>query len=328
MKFQPPFLLKNAHIQTLYASFFRKAIALKIEVERFVLSDGDFVEAYWHKIEQQQPTTPIVILFHGLTGSFDSPYIQGAMQALERAGFCSVVMHFRGCSGKENLKARSYHSGDTQDAKEFIASVKKRYPHAELFGVGYSLGANMLLKLLGEEREKTPLRAAVAVSAPMLLDLCADRMQKGFSRLYQEHLLKELRADLERKYDKHPMEKLINFKRKDISKLKSFWEFDAVYTAKINGFASAKDYYTKSSCRQFLKSIRTPTLIIHAKDDPFMTPEVIPTKEDVSKSVELEIYEHGGHVGFIEGSLLKPHYWLEQRVVEYFKEELNQTSTL
>jgi predicted alpha/beta-fold hydrolase len=76
MKFQPPFLLKNAHIQTLYASFFRKAIALKIEVERFVLSDGDFVEAYWHTIEQQQPTTPIVILFHGLTGSFDSPYIQ------------------------------------------------------------------------------------------------------------------------------------------------------------------------------------------------------------------------------------------------------------
>ncbi len=323
MKFQPSFGLKNRHIQTIYASLFRKLPKLDIEVENFKLSDGDFVEAYWHKINHHTDTTPIVILFHGLAGSFQSPYIQGVMQALQEKGISSVLMHFRGCSGKDNLKARSYHSGDTQDALEFIRSVKKRYPHAKLFGVGYSLGANMLLKLLGETKENTPLDAAVAVSAPMLLDVCARKMNSGFSKFYQNILLKDLRLALDKKYDKHNMQKLIGLKREDIKKLKDFWLFDETYTAKINGFASAQDYYTKSSAKQYLKSIKIPTLIIHAKDDPFMTQEVIPSKEEVSKSVALEILDYGGHVGFIAGSLFHPEYWLDKRVASYFKTHLS-----
>ena len=180
----------------------------------------------------------------------------------------------------------------------------------------------MLLKLLAEEQEDSFLSAAVAISAPMLLDVCAHRMQRGFSRIYQEHLLKDLRRDLDKKYDQHPMQKLINFKREDIPKLKTFLEFDEVYTAKINGFKSALDYYTKSSAKQYLTSIRIPTLIIHAKDDPFMTQAVIPAPSEVSPSVTLEIYENGGHVGFVTGSLFKPRYWLEERIVAFIKERL------
>jgi predicted alpha/beta-fold hydrolase len=320
MKFQPSFGLKNRHIQTIYASLFRKFPPLAIEIENFTLSDGDFLEIYWHKITNHTNTTPIVILFHGLAGSYQSPYIQGAMTAFDKAGFSSVLMHFRGCSGKDNLKARSYHSGDTGDALEFIYAIKNRYPHAQLFAVGYSLGANMLLKLLGEQKDKSPIDAAVAVSAPMLLDVCANKMDRGFSRFYQNILLKDLRLALDKKYDKHNMEKLIGLKREDITKLKNFWQFDEAYTAKINGFTSAQDYYTKNSAKQYLKSIQTPTLIIHAKDDPFMTPAVIPTQKDISPSVTLEILENGGHVGFISGSLLKPKYWLDERIVEYFKD--------
>ncbi|MBA1433312.1 MAG: hydrolase [Epsilonproteobacteria bacterium] len=319
MKLQPSLTLKNRHVQTLYASLFRKLPKLSIQVETFTLSDGDFIEAYWHKITKHTNTTPIVILFHGLAGSFASPYIQGAMQAaLSHAGFSSVVMHFRGCFGKENREARSYHSGDTQDALEFITAVKEHHPHAKLFAVGYSLGANMLLKLLGETKEKNLLDAAVAVSAPMLLDVCANRMNRGFSKFYQHILLKDLRLMLDKKYDRHNMQQLLGLERKDIKNLKSFWRFDEAYTAKINGFASAKDYYQKSSAKAYLKDIRTPTLIIHAKDDPFMTPEVIPKQEEVSDKVVLEILEHGGHVGFISGSFFKPDYWLEKRVVQYF----------
>jgi hypothetical protein len=232
-------------------------------------------------------------------------------------------MHFRGCSGRDNKKPRSYHSGDTQDAFEFIDLVKKRYPHTKLFAVGYSLGANMLLKLLGEKKENLPLDGAVAVSAPMLLDVCADKMNRGFSRFYQHLLLKDLQTALDKKYDKHPMQDLINLPRKDINKLKSFWEFDEVYTAKINGFQSAQDYYTKSSAKQYLKNITKPTLIIHAKDDPFMTQAVIPLKKDISSTITLEILEHGGHVGFVTGHIWKPHYWLESRIIHFFNFLLN-----
>ncbi len=317
MNFQPSFLLKNRHIQTLYSSLFRKFPPLDFEIETFWLSDGDFTEAYWYKTIQHTHTTPIVILFHGLAGSYISPYIQGALRALNSVGFSAVVLHFRGCSGKDNLKARSYHSGDTKDALEFIDSVKKHSPDANLFGVGYSLGANMLLKLLGETKQNTPFNAAIAVSAPMLLDVCANKMQKGFSKFYQNILLKDLRLALDKKYDKHDMQKLLALRREDIKKLKNFWLFDEAYTAKINGFTSAQEYYTKSSSKQYLKDIQTPTLIIHAKDDPFMTPEVIPTDEEISRTVELEILEHGGHVGFISGTFFKPHYWLDTRIANY-----------
>ena len=323
MNFQPSFLLKNRHVQTIYASLFRKLPPLDFAVEAFWLSDGDFIEAYWHKIIEHTNSTPIVILFHGLAGSYKSPYIQGAVAALSNSGFSTVVMHFRGCSGKDNLKARSYHSGDTGDAKEFIKALHARYPEAELFAVGYSLGANMLLKLLAEEKENSLLTAAVAVSTPMLLDVSASQMNRGLSHFYQRLLLKDLNAALEKKYAKHDMQKRIGLEKKDIKKLKNFRLFDEAYTAKINGFDSAQDYYEKSSSKQYLINIQTPTLIIHAKDDPFMTPEVIPKKEEVSRKVELEILENGGHVGFISGTLFKPRYWLDTRIVSYLQQHLN-----
>ena len=316
--FQPAFGLKNRHLQTIYASFFRKFSSTDFEIETFILSDGDFVECYWQKINHHQENTPIVILFHGLTGSYKSPYIQGTMKELKEAGFSSVLMHFRGCSGKENLKPKSYHSGDIQDAYEYISSIKKRYPQAKVFAVGFSLGANMLLKLLGEKQNKCQLSAAVGVSAPMVLDACATYMNGGLSKFYQRLLLKDLKKDLEKKYDKFAMEELIPLKRKDIKDIKTFWEFDNVYTAPIHGFSSAQDYYTKSSSKQFLQYIKIPTLIIHAKDDPFMPSTILPN-DIMPKNITLEISKYGGHVGFISGSFFHPKYWIEKRIVEYYK---------
>jgi predicted alpha/beta-fold hydrolase len=157
----------------------------------------------------------------------------------------------------------------------------------------------------------------------MLLDACATHMNKGFSKFYQKLLLKDLQRDLNKKYDAFAMEKLINLKRDDIKKLKTFWAFDEAYTAPIHGFSSAQDYYTKSSSRQFLKFITIPTLILHAKDDPFMPSQVIPSPEEVSPSLTLEIYQHGGHVGFISGTILHPKYWLEKRIRDYFTDFSN-----
>jgi len=317
-KFKAGFGLKNRHIQTLYSSFFRKAIPLKIEIEQFILDDDDFLEAFWHKTPNSHAKTPIAILFHGLEGSYKSPYIQGIMKELASEGFNSVLMHFRGCSGVQNNQPRAYHSGETGDAKAFIKSVHQRFPHAKLFGVGYSLGGNMLLKLLGEYGENSPFSCAVSVSAPMQLDVCADVVNSGFSLFYQWHLVKSLKKSLLSKYEKHDMQTIINKSQKEIKNIKTFWEFDEVYTAKIHGFKSSKDYYKKCSSKQFLKDIKTPTLIIHAKDDPFMNEKIIPNKDELSKYITLEILENGGHVGFIQGSIFKPNYWLEPKIVKFF----------
>ncbi len=315
--FKPAFGLGNCHIQTIYSSLFREEKKIHFEIKNFLLNDGDFLECYWHKNSQHQDNAPLVILFHGLAGSFKSPYIQGAVEELSQNGFDSVIMHFRGCTGNDNKLPRSYHSGDSGDALEFIRTLKNEFPNRKLYAVGYSLGANMLLKLLGELKENTLIEKAVAISPPMQLDACSDRMNKGFSRYYQYRLIGDLNSALERKYEKHDMQKLLGLKREDIHKLKTFIEFDGAYTAPIHGFKSAQDYYKKSSSKQYLKFIKTPTLIIHSKDDPFMSQDVIPTKEELSDSVELELTEKGGHVGFISGTIFKPQYWLEKRVVSY-----------
>ena len=318
-KFKPAFGMKNKHIQTLYSSFFRNIKQPEIEIEEFTLEDGDFLEAYWHKINNPHANTPIVVLFHGLAGSYESPYIKGIMTSLAKEGFNSVLMHFRSCSGKMNNLPRSYHSGETGDALYFIKSIKKRFPHAKLFGVGYSLGGNMLLKLLGEMGKNSLLDGAVSVSAPLQLDICADAIDNGFSKIYQNHLVKNLNRSLTEKYTKHDMKSLLNFDKKNIKNIKTFWEFDEIYTAPIHGFKSAQDYYTKCSSKQFLKDIDTPTLIIHSADDPFMNADILPNEKELSSQCTFELSKNGGHVGFISASLFKPKYWLETRIIEFIK---------
>jgi predicted alpha/beta-fold hydrolase len=317
-KFKPAFGLQNRHLQTIYSSFFRKNKNLDIEIETFTLSDGDFVEAYWLDKPLPNTTTPIVVIFHGLEGSYTSPYINGIMHTLQKAGMACVLMHFRSCSGKLNRKAKVYHSGQTEDAKEFIESLAQRFSSNGLFAIGYSLGGNMLLKLLGECGDNTPLKAAISVCAPLDLAICSDVISQGFSSFYEQKMLNNLKNTLLLKYEQHDMEKLLSLKKDDVKNIKTIREFDEVYTAKINGFGNASNYYKICSSKQFLKDIKIKTLLIHSKDDPFMTHEVLPTKEELSSSVTLEVHKNGGHLGFISGSIFKPIYWLDKRIISYF----------
>jgi predicted alpha/beta-fold hydrolase len=178
----------------------------------------------------------------------------------------------------------------------------------------------VLLKLLGEWRDEAPLSAAVAVSVPMRLDISADTLEKGFAKLYQRHLLNPLKERLLEKYTCFDMERYLGINANRVRAISTIREFDELYTAKIHGFPSAQAYYEASSSRQYLNTITVPTLILHAKDDPFMTPEVLPEAEELSPVVDLEVSEHGGHVGFVSGSITKPEYWLEKRIVNFFEE--------
>ena len=318
--FDPGFLLQNRHIQTLYPALFRKKHSLKMEIETFELEDGDFLECFWFNKEKINNRKKIVVLFHGLEGSHESPYIQGIMQALKKENYTSVLMHFRGCSGKINRSPYAYHSGDTKDALFWLEHLKKQYKHCELFAIAYSMGGNMLLKLLGENN-KNPLKAAVSICAPLQLEISAKSINEGFARIYQRHLLKRLIVSLENKYEHHDMQAYLGIKKEEVKKIKSIEEFDNVYTAKMYGFASAAQYYERCSAKQFLKNITIPTLIIQALDDPFMQPSNLPKKEELSSSISLELYKKGGHVGFIEGSIFKPKYFLEKRILNYLNKQ-------
>lgn len=318
IRFKPAVGLANGHLQTLFPALFSKPDRPQTEVEILELDDGDFVECVWHQKPSPLDKTPIMILFHGLAGSFQSPYIKRVMTALGKEGFAVVLMHFRGCGKEMNRLPRSYHSGETGDAKALIKHLQTHYQKSPLFALGYSLGGNMLLKLLGELCDKSPFYSAMAVCAPMQLDSSARRINQGFSRLYQHRLMRLLNHSLEEKYNYHDMESLIGLKREDVKKLRTFWEFDDVYTAPIHGFKDAREYYEKSSAKQYLKDITTPTLILHAEDDPFMGEEVVPKEEELSPSVVLELSTNGGHVGFVAGSLFRPDYWLESRITDFF----------
>ena len=316
--FQPAIFAANRHIQTFLPILLRGNSAIHGIYQQLTLPDGDFLDLAWNKIPARMDSKPLVVIFHGLEGSINSPYAKGMMRALDKLGWNVVLMHFRNCSDRVNLAARTYHSGETEDASYFLSWLQESYPQAPLLAVGYSLGGNMLLKLLGDKKTEVPLYAAVAVSVPLLLNVCADQMRSGFSKVYQHYLLQKMKRKLLGKYQQHDYQGLIGLGKKDIHGIKDFWEFDDAFTAPINGFDGAQDYYMKSSSRQYLGGIQIPTLIIHSLDDPFMTPEVIPHENELSDSVCFELSPQGGHAGFVSGHLLKPRFWLEERIPQYF----------
>lgn len=307
--FKPAWWLRNRHCQTIWQRIVRRRpCQVALQRERLELPDGDFLDLDWNR-HQQGPT---VIILHGLAGSIDSPYAKGMMEALDAAGIRAVLMHFRGCSGEPNRLHRGYHSGETTDLAHVVKTLSARFPSDSLHAVGYSLGGNVLLKWLGETAQLNPLKSAVAVSVPFDLAKSAKHMSQSLSRFYQWWLIRHLKSDIRAKYaDKSAPIDLSN-----LEKWNDFRLFDDNVTAPLHGFASAAEYYRLSSSRQFLKSIAVQTLILHALDDPFMSEDTVPTAEELSDQVELELSQKGGHVGFIANG---GQFWLEQRIVDYLK---------
>lgn len=277
------------------------------------MPDGDFLDLVWFG----RGAGPIVLMLHGLEGSLRSHYAMGTMSKLASAGFRPVFMHFRGCSGEPNRLPRGYHSGETGDLGHILEHISARANAPVTAAVGFSLGGNVLLKWLGEHSAHSSLRAAVAVSVPFVLNDAAQRLDRGFSRIYRRYLLRRMRKTYRRKFSQ-----LASPLSVDVATLKSFRAFDDKITAPLHGFKNVDDYYGKASCRQYLKDISTPTLILHATDDPFMWPTTVPDNGELSANTVLELSERGGHVGFVGGPApWRAHYWLEQRIVEFLLQQ-------
>ncbi|MFT7518072.1 MAG: putative alpha/beta-fold hydrolase [Kiritimatiellia bacterium] len=314
-EFRSAWWLRNAHLHTVWCSVVRRPVRIDCAAERLELPDGDFVDLAWL---DRHPAAPLVVAFHGLAGSVESQHMAGVMRALDASGYGSVLMHFRGCSGVPNRLRRAYHSGETGDINYLLEELRRRFPTRTLYAFGVSLGANALLKYLGEVGSDVVLDKAVAVSPPFQLSVCSDHMNKGLARFYQRYLVARLvkaAASKTAPLDGPPVDSGV------LDGCRSFWEFDEHVTAPLHGFSSASDYYQRSSSRQFLAGIEVPTLIVHSRDDPFFVPDVIPGADELSSSVRLEVSRHGGHVGFRGPGLPgRGRYWLEERLPRWFKE--------
>lgn len=325
-KFKPAFWLPEGHSQTLWRKF-AGAEMVPHHRERIELSDGDFVDLDWSLLnsngdQSPAPSSTIVLIVHGLCGCSESSYVLALQQQLNTEGITSVVMNLRGCSGEVNNKARTYHSGVSDDLNEVFTSLQSRYLSHQFVVIGYSLGGNVLLKWLGEcglsKATQQPSKA-IAVSTPFTLAHCSRAMLQGFSRIYGRYFTRRLLESLEAKKqyflgigETEELDKLNALG--DTSSINSIWDFDDRITAPLHGFADAEDYYQRCSSIGFLAAINTETLLIQSLNDPMIPASALPKPDQLSDSVSFELQDNGGHVGFVAG-LRKQ--WLEERILRF-----------
>jgi len=305
--------LPGPHLQTVWPAFLRTKGSVSLVRERLELPDGDFIDIDW-----VGDAGPIVVILHGLQGSSRSPHVRGLLGALARCGWRGAVMHFRGCGGEPNRLPRTYHSGETGDIGYFLRRLREREPSTPVAAVGFSLGGNVLLKWLAERGGGAELAAAVAVSVPFLLAGASGQLDRvGVSRMYRRHFIVDLHRSIMEKFRGRPGPLDLDMLRR----ARTFRSFDDRITAPLHGFRDAAHYYHEASCRQYLRGVARPTLILHALDDPFMTRDAIPRRDELSPSIRLELSTSGGHVGFVEGSTpWTARYWLEERIPRFLAE--------
>ena len=321
--FRPAWWLPGAHAQTIAGRYVRPPHGVRYRRERIETADGDFLDLDFATVEGRpvdSEDAPLCVVVHGLEGSAQSSYVLETCRALAEYGIRAVAMNFRSCSGELNRTARFYHAGDTDDLAFVLDGLAARFPSATLLGVGFSLGANQLLKYLGERGERSRVRAAVAVSVPFDLGRGADKLWASFmGRMYTRHFVGRLvgkyRSKREATGGRLPSPEL------DAARIlgsRSFREFDDALTSRLHGFRDADDYYTTSSSARFLHGIRVPTLLVQALDDPFVDEAALPYAAIESNPMLLKAFApHGGHVGFITGPPGRPRFWAEREAARF-----------
>ena len=303
--YRAPWWLPGGHLQTIFAAL-APAPRIAFRRERWDTPDGDFIDLDWAGPDDG----PLIALFHGLEGSSSSPYARAiAVQALAMGWRC-VVPHFRGCSGELNRLPRAYHSGDSAELDWILQRLGARYaPEGVLYAVGISLGGNALLKLLGEKGAAIGLLKAVAISAPLDLAAAGRSLDRGLSReLYTRIFLKSLKQKTFEKIRRQQ----IPIDATRLKNARTFWEFDDTVTAPLHGFLGADDYWARSSSAPWLRNIRIPTLVVNARNDPFMPAAALDAIGEVPPNVVLEFPRSGGHAGFPGRNR-----WLARRVLDF-----------
>ena len=313
--YRAPRWLPGGHLQTIYPFFFRRLPAPLLRRERWDSPDGDFIDIDWLDGAADQP---LVVLFHGLEGCSRSHYARALLRAAQRRSWRAAVPHFRGCGGSPNRLPRAYHSGDYPEIDWILRRMAARSPQGLRFAVGVSLGGNALLKWLAHagSRAQSIVDRAAAVSAPIDLSIAGHLLGRGFNRVYTWHFLRSLKRKSLAKLQRFPG----IYDARAVAGARNLYEFDNLVTAPLHGFRDAGDYWTRASSAPDLESIRVPTLIVHARNDPFLPGRHLPGPAEVGPCVQLEYPDHGGHVGFVSGPFPGNLEWLPRRVLAFLEE--------
>ena len=312
MPYPAPRWLPGGHLQTIYPATCLRKPAVAYRRERWQAPDGDFVDLDFVDGAAGQP---FMLLFHGLEGSSDSHYARALMALLVERGWGGVVVHFRGCSGEVNLAPRFYHSGDAQEidwiVRRLDAYRKKRHA-SNFYAAGVSLGANALLRWLGESQHQAEMiDAACAISAPLDLAGGGAALSSGLNLLYTRIFLQTLKPKCLLKLKQFPG--LVD--RERMLRARDLFEFDNVVTAPLHGYRDTNDYWDRASAKHVLDDITVPTLVLNARNDPFLPPQHLP--ETASPYVTLDYPQEGGHVGFVTGRFPGGLTWLPQRMLHF-----------
>lgn len=303
--------LPGGHAQTIYPALFARRPAVRYTRQRVETPDGDFIDIDWAS-PPDGPPRRLLTLFHGLEGSSASHYAQTLAAAATRRGYVVAIPHFRTCSGEENRLPRAYHSGDSDEIDFMLRTTRAAHPGLPAVGVGVSLGGNALLKWLGEARDH-PLEAAVAISAPVDLAAGGAALGRGFNLVYTRMFLSTLKTKALAKLRRYPG----LFDGERMRRARTLREFDDLYTAPVHGFRDALDYWQRAASKPYLRAIDVPTLMINARNDPFLPAAHLPHNGEVSRAVTLEYPLHGGHVGFMTGRFPGELSWMPQRVLRF-----------
>lgn len=316
--FRAPWWLRGAHAQTIAGKLLRPAVNVPLRRERITTPDGDFLDL---DMTHGPDDRPLVVVLHGLEGSARRRYMLLTYRALRRAGMEAVGLNFRGCSGEPNRTSRAYHSGETDDLRHVLKLLRTRFPDRRLGAVGFSLGGNALLKFLAEEGDGAVVDGAVAVSVPYDLAAGARTIGSGlFGRLlYTTYFMRSLKRKTEERAE------LVaeHCDMDQVRAARTLRQFDDAATAPLHGFLDADDYYARSSSGPLLPRIRVPTLLLHARDDPFLPADRIPATAIAENPVLLDgIMDHGGHAGFISGAPWRPRSWAEEEAARFLQAAL------
>ncbi|MCK5101058.1 MAG: alpha/beta fold hydrolase, partial [Desulfobacteraceae bacterium] len=270
----------------------------------------DFIDLDWSVVKSKK----LAIISHGLEGNSGRRYVKGMVNALNKNRWDALALNFRGCSGEPNRLLKTYHSGYTDDLALAIKHAKKKKKYNEIALIGFSIGGNMTLVHLGRDKVDPIVKKAAVLSVPCNLEHSSECLAQLRNRLYMKRFLIMFHDKIKAKMIFMPGQ--IN--DKGFKKIKNFKEFDDRYTAPIHGFKDALDYWGQCSSNQFIPNINIPTLIINAKNDPFLSKSCYPIKEsENNENISLEMPESGGHVGFITFNKEKI-YWSEKRTLEFF----------
>jgi predicted alpha/beta-fold hydrolase len=316
MDYRPPLWLPGGHLQTIYPATLAAKAPVTYRRERWdVHAEDDFIDV---DFIDGQPGQPFVVLFHGLEGSSNSHYARALMAALAARGWSGAVPHFRGCSGEPNRAPRFYHSGDALEIDWIVRRLHQRAT-GDFFAAGASLGGNALLRWLGEFQHAAGMvDAACAVSAPLDLARGGAALSSGVNRLYTRMFLQTLIPKCLAKLDQFPG----LFDRAALLAARDFYAFDNAVTAPLHGYRDTDDYWDRASARHVLHDITVPTLVLNARNDPFLPGEHLPAS--ASAAVTLAYPDQGGHVGFSADGTTT---WLAQRMLAFFDQHRSARAT-